>query len=44
VDVGGPNQRAGGMQQFRLVPLGDDPAVADHHEVIGDDLDLVQQV
>ena len=28
----------------RLGALADDPAVADHHDVIGDDLDLVQQV
>ena len=34
----------GGVQQLGLGALGDDPAVADHHDVVGDDLDLVQQV
>ena len=31
-------------QQLGLGALGDDPALADHDEVVGDDLDLVQQV
>ena len=31
-------------QQVGLGALRDDPAVADHDEVVGDDLDLVQQV
>ena len=35
---------AGGRQQLGLGALGDDPALADHDEVVGDDLDLVQQV
>ena len=32
------------LQQLGLGALGDDAAVADEHEVVGDDLDLVQQV
>ena len=31
-------------EQLGLGALGDDPAVADHDQVVGDDLDLVQQV
>ncbi len=35
---------AGGLQELGLAALGDDPAVADHDQVVGDHLDLVQQV
>ena len=37
-------KRAGGREQLGLGALRDDAAVADHDEVVGDDLDLVQQV
>ena len=43
-DVAGADERAGGGEQLGLGALGDDPAVADHDQVVGDDLDLVQQV
>ena len=32
------------MQELGLGSLRDDPTVTDHHDVIGDDLDLVEQV
>ena len=32
------------LEQLGLGALRDDPAVADHHDVVGDDLDLVEQV
>jgi hypothetical protein len=35
---------AGGLQELRLAALRDDPAVADHHDLVSYDLDLVQQV
>jgi hypothetical protein len=43
-EVFGAHHGARGVQQVGLGALGDDPAVADHHDVIGDDLDLVEQV
>ncbi len=43
-DVGGPDQGAGRGEQLGLGALGDDAAVADDDEVVGDDLDLVEQV
>ena len=56
MDAGGPRAPArastsaartkvpAACQQLGLGALGDDPAVADHDQVVGDDLDLVQQV
>ena len=44
VEVRCADDGAGGVQELGLGALGDDPAVADHHDVVGDDLDLVQQV
>ena len=44
VVVGGAHEGAGRGQQLGLAALGDDRAVADHDDVVGDDLDLVQQV
>ena len=44
VRFGRANDRTGGGEQVGLGALGDDPAVADHHEVVGDHLDLVEQV
>ena len=38
------DDHAGGGQQLVLGALGDDPAVADHDELVGDRLDLAQQV
>jgi hypothetical protein len=32
---------ASGVQELGLGALGDDSAVADHHDVVGDDLNLV---
>ena len=32
------------LQELGLRALGDDPAVADHHDVVGDDLDLAEEV
>ena len=40
----GGDLRAGGGQQVGLGAGGDDAAVADDDQVVGDDLDLVQQV
>ena len=40
----GADVGARGLQELRLAALRDDPAVADHDEVVGDHLDLVQQV
>ena len=44
VEVAGPDEGAGAGEQLRLGAVRDDPAVADHDEVVGDDLDLVEQV
>ena len=38
------DQRPGRREQLGLAALGDDLAVADHDEVVGDHLDLAQQV
>ena len=38
------DDRAGRGEQLGLAALGDDPAVADDDEVVGDRLDLAQQV
>ena len=42
--VVGADDRAGVAQQLGLAALGDDATGADHHDVVGDDLDLAQQV
>ena len=42
--VRGADEGAGGAEEIGLRPLGDDAPAADHHEVVGDHLDLVQQV
>ena len=42
--VSGPDVRSRGGQQLGLGAGGDDPAVADDDEVVGDDFDLVEQV
>jgi hypothetical protein len=44
LDVGGTDDGAGGGEELCLRALGDDPALPDHHDVVGDDLDLGQQV
>ena len=44
VVVGGAGERAGAGEQLVLGALGDDRAVADDDDVVGDALDLVQQV
>ena len=42
--VVGADQRAGAGEQLVARALGDDPAVADDHQPVGDRVDLVQQV
>src|SRR5690606_7081326 len=42
--VVGARQRPGGGEELLLAALGDDASLADHHDVVGDHLDLVQQV
>ena len=42
--VGGPDVGARGLEQLVLGALGHDAALADHDDVVGDDLDLVEQV
>ena len=42
--LGRPHDGPRGPQQVALGALGHDAAVADHHEVVGDHLDLVEQV
>ena len=41
VGVGGADERAGAGEQLLARAVGDDPAVADDHELVGDRLDLV---
>ena len=43
-DVERLDERPGGLQQLVLGALGDDLAAADHDQLVGDHLDLVQQV
>jgi hypothetical protein len=38
------DQCADGVQQFCLAAVGDDDAAADDDQVVGDDLDLVQEM
>ena len=42
--VDGDDPGAAGGEQLPLRPLGDDPPTADHDELVGDDLDLAEQV
>ncbi len=42
--VGGPDVGPGGLEQLVLGALGHDAALADHDQVVGDDLDLVEEV
>jgi hypothetical protein len=44
VDSPSADECAGGGEQVGLRALGDDPAVADDDDVVGDDLDFVQQM
>ena len=39
-----PHEGAAGLQELLLGALGDDPALSDQHQVVGDLLDLVEQV
>ena len=43
-DVRGADDGPGRLQQVGLGALADDPPLPDHHDVVGDDLDLGQQV
>lgn len=43
-EVRGADERAGGPQQVGLAAVGDDVTVPDGHQIVRDDVDLVEQV